>query len=99
MAKGVATQRLMTSEGIQAKPRPGDAGKGDGSWVRLRCDAWIPDTIVAVVAHDGAISDYTPRAAPQQADLRWALALRWSRRCCYTAKDARREFLVTTICD
>jgi hypothetical protein len=33
----------------------------------LRCDAWIPDPIVAVVARDATSFDYTPRALTQQA--------------------------------
>jgi hypothetical protein len=52
---------------MQARPAREARGEQIEKAALLRCDAWMPDTIVAVVAHDDAIFDYTPRAPTQQA--------------------------------
>jgi hypothetical protein len=51
----------------QARPAREARGERIEEAALLRCDAWIPDPVVAAVARDATSFDYTPRAATQQA--------------------------------
>jgi len=55
--------------GVYTQARPAREARGERieKAALLRCDAWIPDSIVAVVARDATTFDYTPRAPTQQA--------------------------------
>jgi hypothetical protein len=52
---------------MRARPAREARGERIEKAALLRCDAWIPHSIVAVVARDATSFDYTPRAATQQA--------------------------------